>query len=81
MKRMTLLIAALLIAVPLHGENEDRPNILWITSEDNSISWLSCYGSKNAKTPNLDQFAKEGFRYLHCFCLLYTSDAATIYSV
>ncbi len=67
MKRMTLLIAALLIAVPLHGENEDRPNILWITSEDNSISWLSCYGSKNAKTPNLDQFAKEGFRYLHCF--------------
>ena len=55
MKRMTLLIAALLIAVPLHGKNEDRPNILWITSEDNSISWLSCYGSKNAKTPNLDQ--------------------------
>ena len=44
-----------------------KPNILWITSEDNSISWLSCYGSKNAKTPNLDQFAKEGFRYLHCF--------------
>ena len=46
---------------------EDRPNILWITSEDNSISWVSCYGSKNAKTPNIDQLAAEGFRYKHCF--------------
>ena len=44
-----------------------RPNILWITSEDNSIEWVGCYGSKNAKTPNIDQLAKEGFRYLYCF--------------
>ncbi|MDP6633632.1 MAG: sulfatase [Phycisphaerae bacterium] len=44
-----------------------KPNILWITSEDNSISWVSCYGSTNAKTPAIDQLAKEGFRYTHCF--------------
>ena len=44
-----------------------QPNILWITSEDNSIEWISCYGSKNAKTPHIDQLAKEGFRYLYCF--------------
>ena len=37
-----------------------RPNILWITSEDNSIEWIGCYGSKNAKTPNIDQLANEG---------------------
>ncbi|MDB4500480.1 sulfatase-like hydrolase/transferase [bacterium] len=45
----------------------DRPNILWITSEDNSISWVSCYGSRNARTPNIDRLAAEGFRYTHCF--------------
>ncbi len=45
----------------------EKPNILWITSEDNGISWVSCYGSTNAKTPNIDQLAKEGFRYTHCF--------------
>jgi arylsulfatase A-like enzyme len=50
----------------IHGKTT-RPNILWITSEDNSIEWISCYGSKNAKTPNIDQLAKEGFRYLYCF--------------
>ena len=46
---------------------EDRPNILWITSEDNGISWVSCYGGTNAHTPAIDQLAKEGFRYTHCF--------------
>ena len=45
----------------------DRPNILWITSEDNGISWVSCYGGTNANTPAIDQLAREGFRYLHCF--------------
>ena len=45
----------------------DKPNILWITSEDNSISWVSCYGGVNTKTPAIDQLAKEGFRYTHCF--------------
>ncbi len=44
-----------------------KPNILWITSEDNGISWVSCYGGTNAKTPAIDKLAKEGFRYLHCF--------------
>ena len=43
------------------------PNILWLTSEDNGVSWISCYGSKNAKTPNIDQLAEEGFRYAYCF--------------
>ncbi len=45
----------------------DRPNILWLTSEDNGIKWVSCYGGRNAKTPHIDQLAKEGFRYTHCF--------------
>lgn len=45
----------------------EKPNILWITSEDNGISWISCYGGKNTKTPAIDQLASEGFRYLYCF--------------
>ena len=44
-----------------------RPNILWLTSEDNGISWVSCYGGQNCKTPAIDKLAEEGFRYTHCF--------------
>ncbi len=46
---------------------KDRPNILWLTSEDNGIFWVSCYGGTNCKTPAIDQLAKEGFRYTNCF--------------
>jgi N-sulfoglucosamine sulfohydrolase len=44
----------------------DRPNILWITSEDNS-PYLGCYGDKLAVTPNLDKLAAEGLRYRHAY--------------
>ncbi len=47
--------------------DDERPNILWITSEDNGVSWISCYGGTNASTPNIDQLAEEGFRYKYCF--------------
>ena len=49
------------------ARKQDRPNILWLTSEDNGIFWVSCYGGTNCKTPNIDRLAREGFRYTHCF--------------
>jgi len=45
---------------------KERPNILWITSEDNS-PYLGCYGDKLAVTPNLDRLATEGVRYRNAF--------------
>jgi arylsulfatase A-like enzyme len=40
----------------------DRPNILWITSEDNGPE-IGAYGDTYATTPNLDALASRGFRY------------------
>jgi len=42
---------------------DDRPNILWVVSEDNSHHWLGCYGNEQVSTPNIDQLASEGVRY------------------
>lgn len=42
------------------------PNILWITSEDNS-PFLGCYGDSFATTPNLDALAAEGVRYMNAY--------------
>ena len=70
--KYTLLLAAVVglpvVMVPtVSGQTEkDLPNILWITSEDNS-PFLGCYGDKNATTPNLDQLAREGFRYTNAY--------------
>lgn len=43
-----------------------RPNILWITSEDNS-PYLGCYGDPLAHTPHLDRLAAQGVRYRNAF--------------
>ncbi len=48
------------------AEGEERPNILWVVSEDTS-PYLGCYGHENATTPNLDQLASEGVRYENAF--------------
>ncbi|MBA3417060.1 MAG: sulfatase-like hydrolase/transferase [Chloroflexia bacterium] len=47
-------------------EAADRPNILWITSEDNS-PYLGCYGDPLARSPNLDRLASQGVRYRNAF--------------
>ncbi len=64
----TLLVS--LLALCITGEStaaaDDRPNILWLTSEDNS-PYLGCYGDTFAQTPHLDRLASEGVRYRHAF--------------
>jgi N-sulfoglucosamine sulfohydrolase len=45
---------------------DELPNILWLTSEDNS-PFLGCYGDDFATTPNLDKLATEGFLYTHAY--------------
>ncbi len=44
----------------------ERPNILWINSEDNG-TYIGCYGDKVAQTPHLDKLATQGVRYTNCF--------------
>ncbi|MEM7791896.1 MAG: sulfatase-like hydrolase/transferase [Verrucomicrobiota bacterium] len=67
LKKLLPALAISFVAVcPLLGTENERPNILWITSEDNG-PFLGCYGDPNAKTPNLDKLAEEGILYKNCF--------------
>ena len=45
----------------------ERPNILWITSEDNAAHWLGCYGNSDARTPRLDALASEGLKFANAY--------------
>lgn len=45
---------------------EQKPNILFIVSEDNSEQ-LGCYGDKIVHTPALDSLARSGIRYDNAF--------------
>jgi len=49
-------------------DKKELPNILWITSEDNSAYFTGCYGNSFATTPNIDRLAAQGFMYTHAYC-------------
>ena len=61
-----IAIFTCLTCVAVAQTSEDRPNILWIVSEDNS-PFIGAYGDTFATTPNIDGLAKEGVRYTHAF--------------
>src|SRR5947209_6926559 len=46
---------------------DDRPNILYIMSDDHAYQAISAYGSNRNKTPNIDRIAKEGMRFDRAF--------------
>tara|TARA_R110002049_G_scaffold4383_8_gene30643 strand:- start:797 stop:2683 length:1887 start_codon:yes stop_codon:yes gene_type:complete len=52
------------LVLPCKGQSPKKlqPNILWITTEDISPN-LGCYGDEFARTPFLDQLAKDGVMY------------------
>ena len=43
-------------------ETERPPNVVIVFTDDQGYQDLSCFGSPNIHTPNLDQMAKEGIR-------------------
>ena len=55
----TFLLSIVALAVQLVSA-ADRPNIVWIVSEDNSSHWIGCYGNDQAQTPRIDALAEEG---------------------
>jgi len=47
----------------------ERPNFLFILSDDHAAHALSCYGSQINQTPNLDRIASSGMRFQNCFAV------------
>jgi arylsulfatase A-like enzyme len=68
MNAKTLLAVFVVLAVVDVATSAEakRPNVLWLTCEDISPN-LGCFGDRDAKTPNLDAFAKQAVRYDNAF--------------
>lgn len=47
----------------------NRPNILFIMSDDHASHAMSCYGSRINQTPHLDRIADGGMIFQNCFCV------------
>ncbi len=72
------LIPLFLFFVPLLGFSQaqkrrasgtperDRPNIIFIFSDDHAYQAIGAYGNKIAKTPSIDRLAREGALFKNC---------------
>jgi len=70
-----LLTAAFLVApliapcaVAQDGPAKERPNIIFIMSDDHAAHAIGAYGSRINETPQLDRLAREGMRFTNAFC-------------
>ena len=61
-----LLLVA--FAAPLRADGEQRPNVLFIISDDLTATALSCYGNTICQTPNIDRLAARSTRFTRAFC-------------
>lgn len=64
-----LFVAAMLVAVS--SVSADRPNVLYIMSDDHAAHAISAYAGRLAEvapTPNIDRLAKEGAKFTNAFC-------------
>jgi len=64
--RWATLMSALLLVGGVQA-NQDKTNIVLFMTDDFGYECLSCYGSLDYDTPNLDRLAENGIRFDHCY--------------
>ncbi len=71
-ERFTLsvkLIALLSVAwcsAAVQAATWNRPNLVFVLSDQQSWDMLGCYGNPDVQTPNFDKLAREGMRFNQC---------------
>ena len=65
-----LVAVATLVAARLHAaDTTERPNILFIYTDDHSYRTINCYPESFdwVETPNIDSLARDGMRFTHAY--------------
>jgi len=57
----------LLSLFSLNAFSQQRPNIIYIMSDDHDADAISAYNKKLISTPNIDRIANEGILFTRCF--------------
>jgi hypothetical protein len=62
-----MLVQAIRSFLPFPVYGSERPNIIFVFSDDHARHAISSYGSKVNQTPNIDRIASDGARFANAF--------------
>ncbi len=68
MKNIIPLLLVLMLFNACSPENKNRPNIIFIMSDDHASRAISAYDNSLINTPNIDRLADNGIRFDRCYC-------------
>ena len=63
----SVCFAALAIGAAAEAQNETRPNVVLIMTDNHGAWTLGCYGNSEIRTPNIDRLAAEGTLFSRSF--------------
>lgn len=62
-----LIFSAIFLISCSNNGPESPPNIVWITSEDNSVHYMKMFSDLGVETPNIEKLAEHGLKFEHAF--------------
>lgn len=63
----TIVPLTLLVSSNGSAQAGERPNIIWILTDNHGPWTLGCYGNKDIRTPHIDRVAAEGIRFTDAY--------------
>jgi arylsulfatase A-like enzyme len=66
MHKILMSLLFMMVAVQAYGASAEKPNILWLFSDDHAFQAIGAYGGRFESldlTPNIDRIAKEGMTF------------------
>ncbi len=69
LRRIAIVLALHCAAILLYAASKERPNILFIYTDDHSYRTVGCYPEAYpfVKTPNIDALAANGVRFKYAY--------------
>nr|WP_302849910.1 sulfatase-like hydrolase/transferase [Polaribacter batillariae] len=68
-----------LVTLSLFSKKAQRPNIIFIMSDDHSVGATGAYGNSLVPTPNIDRLADQGMIFNNCFNVISICGMSSFY--
>src|SRR5687767_13001961 len=65
--KITSFVFLFVLTFQFLSAGAQKPNIIYIMTDDLGYADLSCYGRKDYQTPNLDKLAAEGMKFMNAY--------------